>query len=383
MDCHANEKMPDILNGRSLYAKVIPTVCNLKNMLCSLKKLSGNIEELKSWEKCCYRAYCMDGIKKSILEEDEVDWCQTMRNYIHTKHIMELGANVVDIYLVAFVAENYGVGKERFFQFVLEKGISKKVNSAQAIWQVGKGDGVYLGILNEDGSVKNWGFINKWLQGVQAKKESIQISLSEKLLEVSKWCEEYDYRKYPKTIYEELIVEGTLQANSMLVMGAWKTGSIIPKVGGTDYRDKDGNTYSFQIGWEQKESAHYIGWKYMMEHFEELKEKVPEIFPDNEPFVMRKLMSQQGIGFVYASFFLHCCYPEVYPLYDQHIYRAYKYEVTKGKQLPESASATWIEYKGYEAYFKTVCTKHGVQYQIMDRALWSYGKWLKRKGGSH
>ena len=40
----------------------------------------------------------------------------------------------------------------------------RKKNSAQAIWQVGKGDGVYLGILNLDGTVKDWNFINKWIK---------------------------------------------------------------------------------------------------------------------------------------------------------------------------------------------------------------------------
>ena len=41
--------------------------------------------------------------------------------------------------------------------------ISDKPGSAQAIWQVGKGDGVYLGILNEDGMVKDWDFIKLWI----------------------------------------------------------------------------------------------------------------------------------------------------------------------------------------------------------------------------
>jgi len=35
--------------------------------------------------------------------------------------------------------------------------------SAQAIWQVGKGDGVYLDILYLDGSFRDWEFMRKWL----------------------------------------------------------------------------------------------------------------------------------------------------------------------------------------------------------------------------
>lgn len=42
-----------------------------------------------------------------------------------------------------------------------EKAISDKLNTAQAIWQVGKGDGVFLDILNNDGTIKDFDFFNK------------------------------------------------------------------------------------------------------------------------------------------------------------------------------------------------------------------------------
>ncbi|MPM58076.1 hypothetical protein SDC9_104905 [bioreactor metagenome] len=32
-----------------------------------------------------------------------------------------------------------------------------------AIYNVGKGDGVYLKILNEDGTVRDWGFMKQWI----------------------------------------------------------------------------------------------------------------------------------------------------------------------------------------------------------------------------
>lgn len=59
---HRNEKddskpkltkiyLPDNLRGRSIHDNVIPTVCNLKNMLLKLKDLHGNISLLKPWEK--------------------------------------------------------------------------------------------------------------------------------------------------------------------------------------------------------------------------------------------------------------------------------------------------------------------------------------------
>lgn len=75
----------------------------------------------------------------------------------------EIGASLADIYLVAYVAENFGKGKDTFFKYIKDTGISDKEKSASAIWQVGKGDGVYLGILYDDGTVKDWDFILKWI----------------------------------------------------------------------------------------------------------------------------------------------------------------------------------------------------------------------------
>ena len=77
----------------------------------------------------------------------------------------DFGASCIDVYLVAYVAETFGAGKNVFFQYVKENRISQKDNTAQAIWQVGKGDGVFLDILQYDGTVKDVEFIKKWING--------------------------------------------------------------------------------------------------------------------------------------------------------------------------------------------------------------------------
>jgi len=40
--------LPDNLKGRSLHDKVIPTVCNLENMLEKLVEVDGDYDRLKS-----------------------------------------------------------------------------------------------------------------------------------------------------------------------------------------------------------------------------------------------------------------------------------------------------------------------------------------------
>lgn len=155
--------LPNHLNGRSLNVKVIPTVCNLENMLHKLVELGRDVSKLKQWEKRSYQAYLIEDIKNKILTEHPSSWRSIIRNHILNSRSMDLGASVIDIYLVAYVAEDFGIGRERFFQYVKDNNISDKDNSANAIWQVGIGDGVYLGLINQDGSVKDWDFMKKWI----------------------------------------------------------------------------------------------------------------------------------------------------------------------------------------------------------------------------
>lgn len=157
------EKMPDRIMGRSLNYKVIPTVCNLKNMLSKLMDVNGDFRQLKQWEKRSYKAYNIDDIKLNILNSNQSNWPTLIRNHILTGDKSTFGASCIDVYLVAYVANEYGVGKDVFTKYIFDNEITDKMNSVNAIWTVGKGDGVYLGILNEDGSIKDIEFIEKWI----------------------------------------------------------------------------------------------------------------------------------------------------------------------------------------------------------------------------
>ncbi len=162
---HTKICLPDNLRGRSIHDKVIPTVCNLKNTLVKLKELHGNVSLLKPWERRSYDAYRIDKVKIKILNSHKEEWKEIIRSHILRGDPSDFGASCIDIYLVAYVAGTFGAGKEWFFQYVKENGISQKDNSAQAIWQVGKGDGVFLDILNDDGTIKDIEFIKQWVNG--------------------------------------------------------------------------------------------------------------------------------------------------------------------------------------------------------------------------
>lgn len=161
----SNISLPENLRGRSIHTKVIPTVCNLRNMLVKLSEVDGDFSQLKNWEKRSYKAYKIEDVSGKILQSPKHEWKEIIREHILSRRPSDFGASVIDIYLVAYVTETFGAGKEKFFKYVMDKGITGKENSAQAIWQVGKGDGVYLSILNEDGSVRDWDFMGKWVEG--------------------------------------------------------------------------------------------------------------------------------------------------------------------------------------------------------------------------
>ena len=155
--------LPDNIKGRNLFEDVIPTVGKLEDTLNALKKAEGNFTYLELGEKRSYAAYCIGNIEKKLMRSKEDKWIDLLKEHILKTDPFDLGANVLDIYLVAYVSENYGQGKERFNEYIIEHKISSHIEDALAIWEVGISDGLYLELLNEDGTVDDWEFFKKWV----------------------------------------------------------------------------------------------------------------------------------------------------------------------------------------------------------------------------
>lgn len=155
-------KLPNNLKGKNIHTDVVPSVCNLKNMLCKLMSVGGDVCLLTSWEKKCYDSYKIDDIKYDLMITNESNWKDIIKTHILNNHPDYFGASCIDIYLVAYIAESYGSSKEIFFKYI-SSNITRENSLVEAIWMVGKGDGEFLDILNSDGSVKDWNFINKWI----------------------------------------------------------------------------------------------------------------------------------------------------------------------------------------------------------------------------
>jgi hypothetical protein len=161
-----NFELPFELRGRKIKSdKIIPTVYNLKNMIEKLEENGGDFSKLKQWEQRSYKHYNFQKIHKEVLATEEAARIKIIREHILNSPIEELGASPFDIYIVAYVSENIDTGRQEFIDYCLSNKMAGTFNSANAIYTVGKGDGIYLGILNTDGTVRDWEFMKKWVNG--------------------------------------------------------------------------------------------------------------------------------------------------------------------------------------------------------------------------
>jgi hypothetical protein len=155
-------ELPVIVRGRNISESNIPTVCNIYNMLRRLITANGDVSSLTNWEVRSYNGYNIEPIKSCLLANSS----EITRNEIIKSHILEsfldnFGPHFLDIYLVAYLTESFGTGKSVFMDRL--KNWVPNEGSRNAIRQVGLGDGKYLGLLNKNGTVKDWEFFERLL----------------------------------------------------------------------------------------------------------------------------------------------------------------------------------------------------------------------------
>lgn len=81
-------------------------------------------------------------------------------------------------------------------------------------------------------------------------------------------------------------------------------------------------------------------------------------------------------GAIWNIFYLHCLDPDAWPIFDQHTFRAMKYMQT-GKVV-EIGSTDKQRYAAYESEYIPFFNSFGVSdHRMLDKALFSYGKFLK------
>lgn len=196
--------------------------------------------------------------------------------------------------------------------------------------------------------------------------------------EIIKWYDSFDTLKYPTSVYEELVVEQRQHQRRIEILGAWKTGCLRIDNSGKEYKDKFGITYSFTERWKASAPVGYLTWVEISKRETQIRDDIPKELPYKEPTILVNMRSQKGFGFIWSLFVIHSFYPENYPLFDQHVYRAFKYIVSSGNECPSNAPGSWSHYKEYCYFFKELAKSTGLQYYFVDRALWALGKHIKQ-----
>jgi hypothetical protein len=83
-------------------------------------------------------------------------------------------------------------------------------------------------------------------------------------------------------------------------------------------------------------------------------------------------------GAIWKIFLLHVIAPDKYPIFDQHVYRAFCF-LTEGsiKEIPKrNADKERFYFEEYLVFFNELSAK-GVSRKKTDEALWAFGKFLK------
>ena len=87
-------------------------------------------------------------------------------------------------------------------------------------------------------------------------------------------------------------------------------------------------------------------------------------------------------GAIWRIFWLHCCQPARFPIYDQHVHRAMGF-IQSGvpeeipERDPQKIRAYLDLYMAFHAQFD------GIPFRQVDKALWAFGKFLSENNFPH
>lgn len=211
---------------------------------------------------------------------------------------------------------------------------------------------------------------------------------------ISSWHAKFDNSKYPIDFYLSCIeslkdVQSPAELGELIIaLLYWKDGKVKHSgngnftVGGQvyDFGEIKPNTYNASKHEMILKSSDFFEWARLVRDFEEFD---PMIVDDlrGEKF---ELWSKNSL--VIPAFVLHILAPNVYPLYDQHVERAKRYLEANTKDIYLDKKPDLKSYVSYQAYFfKTLFSYLNgsnsfdlKDVKLVDGALWSYGKFLKR-----
>jgi hypothetical protein len=86
-------------------------------------------------------------------------------------------------------------------------------------------------------------------------------------------------------------------------------------------------------------------------------------------------------GSIWKMFLLHIIQPEKFPIFDQHVYRAYLFiDKDQRGEIPDNKRKQDVYFLEYVPFFNKL-SGNGNSRKKLDEALWAFGKFLKTPYG--
>lgn len=191
---------------------------------------------------------------------------------------------------------------------------------------------------------------------------------------LSAWADTYDTEGELAAVYDELVVQRVQNPDRFTIMGAWKTGCLSTEEGKYAYRDKSGKTYYYTADWNPKSPVGYQVWNTIASQDAAIAGLVPKHFADFPPKLAVQLTRLPGFDFEKAVFVLHCVQYSVFPAYDQHLYRAFKYLISGNYTTVDASPPDWSDYGTYRRFFEETVRTTGLSPVTVTRGLLMLGR---------
>jgi len=166
------------------------------------------------------------------------------------------------------------------------------------------------------------------------------------------WKRFYDEGKYPDEEYKEHLNEnGLLERDKIQRLWEWKNGTPLS---------------------EKKQPI-----------IERTIEKLPEInryrslneITEDDIRNLRQVAEYITNGFIWQIFVLHMAKPKYFPIFDQHVFRAFKY-LTTGKLVERRNYSFDVDYMNYRRHFFELVELSKKRIREVDQALMAFGQYL-------
>jgi hypothetical protein len=159
------------------------------------------------------------------------------------------------------------------------------------------------------------------------------------------WSKFYSDAKYSDAIYTEAI-KRPLSPDHIRLLFEWKNGGKLSRLK------------------ENSVDQNYIRRLPLLD----------TLTPDFAPDTFLALFPAGGA--IWRIFWLHCCRPDRFPIYDQHVHRAMTFIEGSSEELDDKADPEKIRLY-LERYLPFQGQFAGLNQRDVDRALWAFGKFLK------